>query len=61
MKNFAAQVVELAFVRDRIERGSRDPRDVAMQTEEAYAVMAARARAAPILQALAGYRASLSG
>ncbi|WP_100525541.1 PrsW family intramembrane metalloprotease [Mycobacteroides abscessus] len=60
VKNFAAQVVELAFVRDRIERGSRDPRDVAMQTEEAYAVMAARA-AAPILQALAGYRASLSG
>lgn len=60
VKNFAAQVVELAFVRDRIERGSRDPRDIAMQTEEAYAVMAARA-AAPVLQALAGYRASLSG
>lgn len=31
-----------------------------MQTEEAYAVMAACA-AAPVLQALAGYRASLSG
>lgn len=60
MKNFAAQVVELAFVRDRIEQGSQDPRDIAMQTEEAYAVMAARA-AAPVLQALAGYRASLSG
>ncbi|ORB61012.1 hypothetical protein BST43_01150 [Mycobacteroides saopaulense] len=60
VKNFAAQVVELAFVRDRIERGSRDPRDFAMQTEEAYAVMAARA-AAPVLQALSGYRAPLTG
>ncbi len=59
VKNFAAQVVELAFVRDRIEQGSRDPRDIAMQTEEAYAVMAARA-AAPVLQALSGYRAPLT-
>ncbi|MGH3725885.1 MAG: PrsW family intramembrane metalloprotease [Mycobacterium sp.] len=60
VKNFAAQVVELAFVRDRIERGSRDPRDVAMQTEEAYGVMAARA-AAPVLQSLSGYRAPVTG
>ncbi|KRQ17966.1 hypothetical protein BKG80_24675 [Mycobacteroides chelonae] len=60
VKNFAAQVVELAFVRDRIERGSRDPRDIALQTEEAYAVMAARA-AAPVLQALSGYRAPATG
>lgn len=60
VKNFAAQVVELAFVRDRIERGSRDPRDVEMQTEEAYGVMAARA-GAPVLQALSGYRAPFTG
>ncbi|MUM22929.1 PrsW family intramembrane metalloprotease [Mycobacterium sp. CBMA271] len=60
VKNFAAQVVELAFVRDRIEQGSRDPRDVEMQTEEAYGVMAARA-AAPVLQALSGYRTPFTG
>ncbi|MGZ7020408.1 MAG: PrsW family intramembrane metalloprotease [Ilumatobacteraceae bacterium] len=56
VKNFAAQVVELAFVRDRIERGFGDERVFALQTEEAYGVMAARA-AAPILQRIAGYRA----
>ncbi len=59
VKNFAAQVVELAFVRDRIDRGFGDPRVFAMQTEEAYAVAAARS-AAPILQWLAGYRAPAS-
>jgi RsiW-degrading membrane proteinase PrsW (M82 family) len=57
VKNFAAQVVELAFVRDRIDRGFGDQRVVALQNEEAYAVYAARA-AAPALQSLAGYRAS---
>jgi protease PrsW len=57
VKNFAAQVIELAFVRDRIEGGSRDPEVVALQTEEAYGVYAARA-AAPVLQTMAGYRAS---
>jgi hypothetical protein len=56
VKRFAAQVVELAFVRDRIERGFSDPRVVALQTEEAYAVHAARA-AAPTLQGLAAFRA----
>lgn len=56
VKNFAAQVVELAFVRDRIDRGFGDQRVFALQTEEAYAVHAARA-AAPTLQTLAGYRA----
>ena len=55
--NFAAQVVELAFVRDRIDRGFGDQRVFALQTEEAYGVVAARA-AAPILQWLAAYRAS---
>jgi RsiW-degrading membrane proteinase PrsW (M82 family) len=56
VEKFAAQVVELAFVRDRIDRGFGDQRVAAMQTEEAYAVHAARA-AAPTLQWLAGYRA----
>ena len=56
VKNFAAQVVELAFVRDRIDRGFGDQRVFALQNEEAYAVHAARA-AAPALQSLAGYRA----
>jgi RsiW-degrading membrane proteinase PrsW (M82 family) len=56
VKNFAAQVVELAFVRDRIDRGFGDERVFALQNEEAYGVMAARA-AAPMLHWLAGYRA----
>ncbi|OBI82723.1 PrsW family intramembrane metalloprotease [Mycobacterium sp. E740] len=56
VKRFAAQVVELAFVRDRIDRGFGDPRVQAMLVEEAYAVHAARATA-PVLQGLAGYRA----
>lgn len=56
VKNFAAQVVELAFVRDRIDRGFGDERVYAMQTEEAYAVHAAR-MAAPALADLAGFHA----
>ena len=56
VKDFAAQVVELAFVRDRIDRGFGDQRVFALQNEEAYGVAAARA-AAPALQSLAGYRA----
>jgi protease PrsW len=56
VKAFAAQVVELAFVRDRIDRGFGDERVYAMQTEEAYAVHAAR-MAAPALQGLAGFHA----
>ena len=57
VKRFAAQVVELAFVRDRIDRGFGDPRAQALLVEEAYRVHAARAAAAPALHALAGYRA----
>ena len=60
MKNFAAQVVELAFVRDRIDRGFGDQRVSALQNEEAYGVMAARA-AAPMLQWMAGYRSPPPG
>ena len=56
VKNFAYQVVELAFVRDRIDRGFSDARMVALQNEEAYWLLAARA-AAPTLQHLANYRA----
>jgi RsiW-degrading membrane proteinase PrsW (M82 family) len=56
VKNFAAQVVELAFVRDRIDRGFGDERVFALQQEEVNEVAAARA-SAPALQQLAGYRA----
>ncbi|MGH3642275.1 MAG: PrsW family intramembrane metalloprotease [Mycobacterium sp.] len=55
-KNFAAQVIELAFVRDRIDRGFGDERVAALLNEEAYGVYAARA-AAPVLRTVAGYRA----
>jgi len=57
VKAFAAQVVELAFVRDRIDRGFGDQRVFALQNEEANGVYAARA-AAPVLQRMAGYRAT---
>ena len=55
VKKFAAQVVELAYVRDRIDRGFGDERVHALLTEETYAVYGARA-AAPALQALSGFR-----
>jgi protease PrsW len=57
VKNFAAQVVELAFVRDRIDKGLADQRVFALQQEEVDGVAAARATT-PMLQALAGYRAT---
>ena len=56
VKRFAAQVVELAFVRDRIDRGFGDARITALLNEEAYALYEARA-ASPALQQMAGYRA----
>ncbi|MGH3676118.1 MAG: PrsW family intramembrane metalloprotease [Mycobacterium sp.] len=56
VKTFAAQVVELAFVRDRIDRGFNDRRVSALLQEEVDGVAAARA-ATPALQKLAGYRA----
>ena len=43
VKNFAGQVVELAFVRDRIDRGFGDQRVNALLTDETYGVYAARA------------------
>ena len=54
---FAASVVELAFVRDRIDRGFGDQRVYALLNEEVYAVASARS-AAPILGWLANYRAA---
>ncbi|WP_233213307.1 PrsW family intramembrane metalloprotease [Mycobacterium hubeiense] len=54
VKKFAAQVVELAFVRDRIDRGFGDEWVSALLQEEVNGVAAARA-AAPALQSLAGY------
>ncbi|BBZ22833.1 PrsW family intramembrane metalloprotease [Mycolicibacter hiberniae] len=55
VKRFATQVVQLAFIRDRIDRGFGDPQVFAAQYEDAYGVMAARA-AAPVLYTMAGYR-----
>jgi len=57
VKLFVMQVVELAYVRDRIDRGFGDERVFALQNEEAYGVYAARAAAGPALQWLSGYRA----
>ena len=57
VKYFAAQVVELAYVRDRIDRGFGDQRVYALQQEELNEVAAARAAARALAQ-LAGYRAS---
>ncbi len=56
VKKFAAQVVELAYVRDRIDRGFGDQRVHALQQEEVDDVAASRATT-PMLQTLAGYRA----
>jgi len=52
VKRFIIQVVELAYVRDRIDRGFGDERVYALQNEEAYGVLAARAAAAPALAPL---------
>ena len=45
VKTFAASVVELAFVRDRLDRGFGDARVNALLIEETYAVYGARAAA----------------
>ena len=57
VREFALQVVGLAFVRDRIDRGFGDQRTLALHAEEAYWLTASRA-SAPILQWLANYRAT---
>ena len=58
VKNFSTQVVHLAFMRDRIDRGFGDPQVWNQQHEDAYGVVAARA-AAPVLYAMAGYYAPI--
>ena len=56
VKRFTTQVVELAYVRDRIDRGFGDERVFTLQNEEVQAVMAARAAAGPVLRQLGGVR-----
>jgi len=56
VKKFALQVVELAYVRDRIDRGFGDERVFALQNEEVHRLVAARAAAGPALYQLGGYR-----
>lgn len=56
VKTFAHQVVELAFVRDRIDRGFGDHRVAALLSEETHGVYAARS-ASPALARMAEYRA----
>lgn len=56
VKRFALQTVELAYVRDRIDRGFGDQRLFALQQDEAYRVAASRAAAAPVLAQLSGVR-----
>ncbi|MCH9642817.1 MAG: PrsW family intramembrane metalloprotease [Actinomycetia bacterium] len=55
VRNFSHQVVELAFVRDRIDRGFGDQRVAALLNEDTYGVYAAR-NASPALARMAGYR-----
>jgi len=56
VKRFTMAVVELAYVRDRIDRGFGDDRVFALQNEEAHRLVAARADAGPALHLLNGYR-----
>lgn len=55
VKRFAVQVVELAYVRDRIDRGFGDERVFALQNEEWHRVVAARTAAAPVLHQIQGH------
>lgn len=55
VRDFAAQVVELAFVKDRIDRGFADDRVMALFAEETHWLRTTRA-ATPALQTLSAYR-----
>ncbi len=55
VKSFTAQVIELAFVRDRIDRGFGDARVAALFDEETQRLRATRAYVAPTLQKMTGY------
>lgn len=52
VKRFITQVVKLAYVRDRIDRGFGDERVFALQNEEVHGVVAARSAAGPALMRL---------
>lgn len=54
VKRFALQVVELAYVRERIDRGFGDQRLYALQHEEAHRLVASRAAAGPMLAQVHG-------
>lgn len=56
VKKFAVQVVELAFARDRIDRGFGDARVSALLQEEVDGLVATRAAAGPVLHWLNGFR-----
>jgi RsiW-degrading membrane proteinase PrsW (M82 family) len=60
VKQFAAQVVELAYAQDRIDRGFGDARVVAHRNEETHRLYAARAHAAPTLLWMTNYRVNRS-
>ncbi|MFT3901333.1 MAG: PrsW family intramembrane metalloprotease [Gordonia sp. (in: high G+C Gram-positive bacteria)] len=53
VREFSRQVVSLAFVRDRIDRGFGDPRTTALFNEETQWLRQARVDAGPALAALA--------
>lgn len=55
VREFSTRVVELAFVKDRIDRGVADDRVLALFDEETQAVRWARSTT-PMLQTLAEYR-----
>lgn len=55
-KRFAAQVVDLAFVKDRIDRGFGNPEVDALFNEETQTLRTTRAAYDATLRALAGYR-----
>ncbi|CAN3128960.1 Protease PrsW [Mycobacterium sp. smrl_JER01] len=59
VRQFALRVTELAFVRDRIDRGFGDQRVLALLHEDTYAVHAARAQS-PALHHMSGYHAAVS-
>ncbi|HPZ94036.1 MAG TPA: PrsW family intramembrane metalloprotease [Mycobacterium sp.] len=56
VKRFVQAVVELAYARDRIDRGFGDARLFALQHDEVARMAAARMEAGPALYRLGGYR-----
>ncbi len=58
VKRFVMAVVELAYVRDRIDRGFGDARVFALHDEEVHRLVVDRAAAGPALYLLGGHRQS---